>query len=95
MVIEGVLMMGDLDAVEEDSSSSLTTEGWRRQSRLSPLLTDDGIPRSKLFEALTPIGVFGSGLLSPEKPILSRDLTDDTVSDRSRTGWKRVAAGKV
>lgn len=41
------------------------------------------MPLSRLFELFTPTGVFGSGLRLTEKPTLSTDLTDASVSDRS------------
>lgn len=47
-----------------------------------------GIPLSSDFDELTATGGLGSGLLLGEpKPLSrSRDLTEDTVSERSRTG---------
>jgi len=79
----GSIRYGDeLDAAGRSmpSSSSRTIEGCFRELDTSSAFI--GRPLSRLLELLTTTGVRGSGRRDDVKPILSTDLTDDTVSDR-------------
>ena len=79
----GATSMAIISSIVQSSlPSSLTTDGCFLLNPRPTIVV--GIPLSKLFELLTPTGGLGSGLLPGElKPILSSDLTDDNVSDRS------------
>lgn len=53
----------------------------------SPTAKEGATPRSKLLDGFTPPGGFGKGLLDDGelKLVRSSDLTDESVSDLSRS----------
>lgn len=73
------------------SVSSFTTDGCflpaPRRTTPSPTAKDGATPRSKLLDGFTPPGGFGKGRLDEGelKLVRSRDLTDVSVSDLSRS----------